>query len=111
MEAITLYHQTLGLNQEFVDAYNNLGQAYEASGDIDAAIANYQMATEHDPDFGGAWFNLGVLYETQFRYGQALTAMQRAEELLVSNPEHQSYANRAAQAVDRLLEKLADRAL
>ena len=111
MEAITLYHQTLGLNQEFVDAYNNLGQAYEASGETDAAIANYRMATEHDPDFGGAWFNLGVLYETQFRYGQALTAMQRAEELLVSNPEHQSFANRAAQAVDRLLEKLADRAL
>src|SRR5262249_2411836 len=45
---------------EQAKAYNNLGVAWKAKGDIDQAIANYQRAIAIEPRFANAYANLGV---------------------------------------------------
>jgi tetratricopeptide (TPR) repeat protein len=42
-------------------AYNNLGFAYKANGDLIDARESLKKATQTDPDFAGAWFGLGIV--------------------------------------------------
>ena len=49
-EAVFRWKQVINVDPEASKAYNNLGVAYEALGDIDAAVAAYQRATELEPD-------------------------------------------------------------
>jgi tetratricopeptide (TPR) repeat protein len=49
-EAVFRWKQVIDVDPEDSKAYNNLGVAYEALGDIDEAVAAYQRATELEPD-------------------------------------------------------------
>jgi len=44
-----------------VDAYNNLGKAYEGLGQYDKARFNYEKAVEFNPQYANAYLNLGKL--------------------------------------------------
>ena len=44
------------------DAYNNRGIAYEAKGDYDRAIADYNEAIRLDPKYAVAYNNRGIAY-------------------------------------------------
>ena len=95
-------------NPDFANAYNNLGQAHEAAGNLAAALRQYQMAVERDPDLGGAWFNLGTTSESLGQPQRALGAFRRARDLLEGVAEHQIYADRAQQAIIRLESAVGD---
>lgn len=49
-EAVFRWKQVIDVDPENSKAYNNLGVAYEALGDIDEAVSAYQRATELEPD-------------------------------------------------------------
>ncbi len=49
-EAVFRWKQVIDVDPENAKAYNNLGVAYEALGNIDEAVAAYQRATELEPD-------------------------------------------------------------
>ena len=100
--AIRLYRETLTRNPHFANAHNNLGQALEKSGDLTTAMRHYQQAVENDPDLGGAWFNLGTVSERLGQVQMALNAFRRAHQILSTMAEHQIFANRAQQAIERL---------
>ena len=49
-EAIFRWKQVINIDPDDSKAHNNLGVAYEAVGNIDAALAAYQRAAELEPD-------------------------------------------------------------
>ena len=49
-EAIFRWKQVINIDPEDSKAHNNLGVAYEAIGNMDAAFTAYQRATELEPD-------------------------------------------------------------
>ena len=48
-EAVFRWNQVINIDPEDAKAYNNLGVAYEALGNIEEAIASYQRASELEP--------------------------------------------------------------
>ncbi len=55
-EAVFRWKQVIDVDPDNSKAYNNLGVAYEALGDIDEAVAAYQRATELEP--GNKYYRL-----------------------------------------------------
>lgn len=62
-------------------AFNNLGYAYKASGDLVKARENLHKAVEVDPQFVGAWISLGVVAQRLGDLPLAVKAYGRAEQL------------------------------
>lgn len=56
---IDLIARALSVNPAVAAAYNNLGNAYQALGKFDAALANYAKAIELQPDYPEAYNNRG----------------------------------------------------
>lgn len=54
------------------DAWNALGVALVHQGDLDAAIASFQKASQVDPRDGLAFFNLGRAYEERYARSRRL---------------------------------------
>ena len=55
-EAVFRWKQVIDVDPENSKAYNNLGVAYEAIGNVDEAVAAYQRATELEP--GNKYYRL-----------------------------------------------------
>jgi len=55
-----------------------LGNAYYAAGRMDASEARYRSAVKRYPSFLRAWVNLGVLYYSTDRYGDAIPCFSKA---------------------------------
>jgi len=56
----------------------DIGLEYQESGQLDEAIARYRQATEHDKDFGLAYYNLGLAYWEKGRIPLAISAFRAA---------------------------------
>ncbi len=85
--AIKNYKKSIGINPNYKEAYNNLGNALRASGKIEAAIKNYQKAIYLDPNFAQAYSNLGVIY-TDLNILKAIECYQLAIKLDPRNPNY-----------------------
>jgi tetratricopeptide (TPR) repeat protein len=59
-------------------AHNQLGRLHAAAGDYAAARTLYDQAVDIDPYYVEATSNIGVTYEKEGRWDQALAAFQRA---------------------------------
>jgi tetratricopeptide (TPR) repeat protein len=55
-----------------------LGNAYYAAGENDKAEANYRSSVSRYPTFLRAWVNLGILYYSTGRYGDAVPCFSKA---------------------------------
>jgi tetratricopeptide (TPR) repeat protein len=64
-----------------------LGNAHYNAGRRDEAEAHYRLAVERFPEYQRAWANLGVLYYSEERYDDAVTAFGKAVELGDSTAE------------------------
>lgn len=58
-------------------AYFNRGNAYDDSGDHDAAIADYTTALKIKNDYSDAYFNRGFAYEAKGDYDNAIADYTR----------------------------------
>lgn len=72
-EAIAYYRDALELNDSFVLAHINVGEALEAIGDWELALTHYRKALELDPGSREALDKLVALWE---KHGQPQTARQ-----------------------------------
>lgn len=52
--------------------------AYHREGQLDEAVARYRQATDHDPNFGLAYYNLGLAYWARGRLPLAMSAFRAA---------------------------------
>lgn len=106
-EGIKQFKAALAERPDFVEARNNLGNAFKALGRLDEAEAAYRQALDLNPDYADAHFNLGVLMETAGRRAEAEAAYRRAVK---ARPDfaaaHYSLGN-VAKSLGRLDEAVA----
>jgi tetratricopeptide (TPR) repeat protein len=62
-------------------AFNNLGYAYKATGDLSKARENLQKAVQIDPEYVGAWISLGVVAQKTGDLPLAVEAYSHAEQI------------------------------
>ncbi len=83
-EAIKFLSQSIQLSANNPDTYNNLGNAYLAKGEVDAAIENYRKAVELVKDKPGKhadpYYNLGNALVKRGDVNAALSAFLEAEQ-------------------------------
>ena len=66
-------------------AYNNLGYAYKATGDLLSARASFQKAVKAEPDYSGAWISLGIAAQRTGDMALAVNAYSHAVEIYPSD--------------------------
>ena len=64
-KSIEYYTKAIELKPDFMEAYNNRGNAYEEKGESDKAIENFTKAIELNPDYAEAYSNRSALLQKQ----------------------------------------------
>jgi len=72
------------VNQEAV-SWNEKGNEYHSYGLDEEAIGAYEKATEIDPGYADAWYNLGEVHVEHSDYEEALLAFDNVAELEPKN--------------------------
>jgi tetratricopeptide (TPR) repeat protein len=80
-EAIISYTKALEVDPEYVEAYNNRGQAYYQKNDFESAIKDYTRAIEIKPDDPRYYNNRGNAYKDSGQLEKALADFNKAIEL------------------------------
>jgi tetratricopeptide (TPR) repeat protein len=76
-----LWSDTVKKSPESADAHNNLGNVSTSKGQLDRAIAEFQMALRLKPDFTEAHDNLGNAYKSKGQLDKAIAEYQTAIRL------------------------------
>ena len=82
-EAITHFRRAIDLNEDFANAYLNLGNALRQQSEADA-IEMYRKAIEVNPEYSEAYNNLGLML-TKTQPEEALQLFKRAIHLDARN--------------------------
>ena len=93
-EQVRLYTESLRLTPRDAQTYLNRGVAYDAQGDREKALADFEQAIRLKPNFAEGYNNRGYLRYNQGDYAQAIPDFDRAIQL---NPDYaQAYCSRAS---------------
>ena len=91
-ESIQRYSRAIQRDPNYVDAYNNRGDAYLSTGDYHQAIRDYDTAIELNPEYAMAYNNRAAAWISNQDYHQAIRDYDTAIEL---NPKYaEAYHNR-----------------
>lgn len=93
--AIQLYERALQETPDNVEALNNLGTVYQASGNLAAARESFRRAITIQPGYAAAWSNLGVVLGALGELSQSQAALIEAIRLDPAN--HGARVNLALQ--------------
>jgi tetratricopeptide (TPR) repeat protein len=74
----TLYAQTVLDSPQSAKAHNNLGVQLFSRGDLEGAMAQYQLAEAIKPDYPDLLSNTGTLLSREGRYSEAASYLRRA---------------------------------
>lgn len=72
-------------------AYNNLGNLWRITGDLQQAKSVYQTALQIDPNFAVGYYNLGIILKAMGQFAEAIAAYQTAIKL--NSDYTQAYQN------------------
>lgn len=86
-EMVPLLQKALELKPNYPEALYNLGLAYNALGDKEAAIASYQQAIEKKPDYPEAHYNLGNTMQELGNHRAAVAAYINALRYRPNHPQ------------------------
>lgn len=91
--AIDFYTRAINLQSDDNDAeaFNGRGKAFYQSGQLDAALNDFNRAFSLKPDYAEALLNRGVVYLTRDELDQALEDFNRAIAIKPDNPEAYYY--------------------
>ena len=78
---IEYYSKCLKLDPKNVDAWNNIGIAFDDLGRYEEAIRCYDRALEIDPRDAAVWNNKGVTLGKLGRYEEAIRCYDKALEI------------------------------
>ena len=82
----TLWTHTLAVQPPHPYAYNNRGAARNRRGDVDGALADFELALERQPDYAVALANRAGILRRRGRPRQALADLDRALALTPHDP-------------------------
>src|SRR5262249_6285587 len=80
-EAIAEYREAFRLKKDYTGAYDNLGKALRAKGQLDEAIAEFREAIRINKDAAGFYSRIGVLLTQQGQFRQAVEAYRLHHEI------------------------------
>ena len=84
-------NRALAIKPDYADAHSNLGNALQALGKLDEAVASYNKAIKLKPDYAEAYVNLGVSLNDQWNHDEAVTSYNKAISL---RPDYvEAYSN------------------
>ena len=91
-ESIEAFEKVLSINPGYADAWNNIGLAKDALGDIDGAVAAYYKGIETGPHRKQAWIDLVGLLNRVNRQDEAIRVLDEATKsgILSSNNDDSS---------------------
>jgi tetratricopeptide (TPR) repeat protein len=75
--ALENFQKAIELDPHLASAYNGLGGAYKAAGQLERAIAAWEKSLELAPDYSFPLYNLGVAYLQKGDKNQALKYFER----------------------------------
>ena len=96
--ALQEFQQALKLNPRNAEALGGIAYAYENSGHLQDAEAAFIKAAALRPDYWDGYDELGLFYDRQQKYSQAIEQLRHAVELTPDNA--QAYSNLGAVYVD-----------
>ncbi len=80
-DRLSLWNHALKINPENYIAYDNRAPAYTASGQLDAAMADYDLAIGLNPDFAGVYYGRGGVWDKMGNTKNAVTDYNTAIKL------------------------------
>ena len=84
-EAVACYKKALRINPNYAAIYNNLGNVFKETGEIELAEYNYKKATKIKPNYAEAYYGLGLTLEKKEEF---LSAIENYENALINNPNY-----------------------
>ncbi len=75
--ALENFQKAIELDPRLASAYNGLGGAYKAAGQLDKAISAWEKSLEIDKDYGFPLYNLGITYLQKGDKKRALKYLER----------------------------------
>jgi len=88
-EAIRILNQSIKINSDFPESYNNLGVANLNNGSYSNAISNFKKAIDINPSFEQAYYNLSNALSLSGDYFSALEVIEKL--LLINNLNSHAY--------------------
>jgi Flp pilus assembly protein TadD len=61
--AVIPFQNAIELNNQYTDAYNNLGNTYSALGEYNQALKAYEKVLQLQPNHSKALQNIGITYK------------------------------------------------
>ena len=71
-KAITSLNQAINLNDKYLEAYNNLGVAYNNNGELQKAIDNFSISIKIKDNYANGYNNLGSVYDDLGKFDEAI---------------------------------------
>ena len=78
-EALVKLDQSIKLSAYDPKAHFSLGRIKHDLGDSDGAIHSFKKATRLDPNFGDAYYRLGLAYDSQYQGYDSISSLMIAE--------------------------------
>lgn len=89
-DAIASYNKAIKIEPDFAEGYNNLGSAFQCSGDVQAAIPYFEKAIKIKPNYDEPHFNKGTGLMILGQVDNAADYFMKAIKL---NPNHYNSFN------------------
>ena len=109
--AVQEFQHALDLNPRDADALNGMAHAYENASRIADAEAAYKKATALRLDYWDGYNTIGLFYDRQRRYDEAIKSLQRAIELTPDNAQVSARLSCLLDTSDKKMIPNAERAL
>ena len=78
-EARSLYEETISIEPNFIEAYNNLGEVLRDQGETNLAKVLFEKALSFDDKFSMANYNLGILKQDSNNLNEAIDFFEKSK--------------------------------
>ena len=83
--AVECYKNAIRVNPNYAAIYNNLGNVFKETGELELATNNYKQAIKIKPNYSEAYFGLGLALEEK---EELLSAIKNYENALIHKPNY-----------------------
>ena len=85
--AIAAYRRAIELDRDNLDAIRGLAQNLLNDGQTDAALEQYKIIADSNPEDAQTYLHIGDIYRRQGKYDQALESLKKAESMVQDSIE------------------------